>query len=116
MKKKKRDFKIRFGRMQMVIAAFIALAAALCIVQRNVSYDTQERILEPAAEEAFSEVTPATLQQEAECLILWEDDAGGRQGLDMMEPVLEQMKVPYEVCEGRYMDQVDLPEWKMERC
>ena len=112
MKKKKRDLKIRFGRMQMVIAAFIALAAALCIVQRNVSYDTQERLLEPAAEEAFSEVTPATSQQEAECLILWEDDAGGRQGLDMMEPVLEQMKVPYEVCEGRYMDQVDLANYE----
>ena len=112
MKKKKRDLKIRFGRMQMVIAAFIALAAALCIVQRNVSYDTQERLLEPAVEEAFSEVTPATSQQEAECLILWEDDAGGRQGLDLMEPVLKQMKVPYEVCEGRYMDQVDLANYE----
>lgn len=112
MKKKKRDLKIRFGRMQMVIAAFIVLAAALCIVQRNVSYDTRERLLEPAAEEAFSEVTPATSQQEAECLILWEDDAGGRQGLDLMEPVLEQMKVPYEVCEGRYMDQVDLANYE----
>ena len=40
--------------MQKVIVVFLALVAVLCVVQRNVTYTHQERILTPLAKEAFS--------------------------------------------------------------
>ena len=96
MKEKKKK-RFRFIRMQTTIAGFLVLTAALCMMQRNVRYQQQERILEPVAQEAFS---PVTTQQAPECLLLWEDDANGQDGRELMEAVLGQMKIPYESREG----------------
>lgn len=109
-KKKKWDWNLRFGRMQLVIVAFLMLSLVLYVVQRNVSYETQERLLEPTDDEqAFSPVTALTQQQEKECLILWEDDGGyGNSGRELMEAVLDQMKIPYDVCQGKNLKKEQL--------
>lgn len=113
-KKKKWDWKLRFGRMQLVIVAFLLLSVVLYAVQRNVSYDTQERLLEPTDDEGeFSPVTALTQQQEKECLILWEDDGGyGNSGRELMEAVLAQMKIPYDVCESAKINHVELLDYE----
>lgn len=96
MKRKKRQReKFRFKRMQKVIVVFLALVAVLCVVQRNVTYTHQERILTPLAKEAFS---PQGEAQEPECLLIYEDSARGNQGYTLMSEVLDQMKVPWESC------------------
>ena len=96
MKRKKRQReKFRFKRMQKVIVVFLALVAVLCVVQRNVTYTHQERILTPLAKEAFS---PQGEAQEPECLLIYEDSARGNQGYTLMSDVLDQMKVPWESC------------------
>ncbi len=96
MKRKKRQReKFRFKRMQKVIVVFLALVAVLCVVQRNVTYTHQERILTPLAKEAFS---PQGEAQESECLLIYEDSARGNQGYTLMSEVLDQMKVPWESC------------------
>ena len=81
--------------MQKVIVVFLALVAVLCVVQRNVTYTHQERILTPLAKEAFS---PQGEAQEPECLLIYEDSARGNQGYTLMSEVLDQMKVPWESC------------------
>lgn len=93
--------RIRFGKMQTVILAFAVLSVILYLVQRNVSYKEQDRLLEPAAAETFSEKVQ---EQEAECLILWENDINGKNGCEMMGEVLEQMRIPYDTCEGERLD------------
>ena len=96
MKRKKRQREeFRFKRMQKVIVVFLALVAVLCVVQRNVTYTHQERILTPLAKEAFS---PQGEAQEPECLLIYEDSARGNQGYTLMSEVLDQMKVPWESC------------------
>ena len=96
MKRKKRQREeFRFKRMQKVIVVFLALVAVLCVVQRNVTYTHQERILTPLAKEAFS---PQGEAQEPECLLIYEDSARGNQGYTLMSDVLDQMKVPWESC------------------
>lgn len=112
-KKKKTDIKLRFGKLQTVICAFLVLAALLYIVQKNVSYEKQERLIEPVNNsEGFSKVTSETKQQEAECLILWEDDgAYGTMAKELMEDVLSQMKIPFDVCEGRDVEEISFDDY-----
>ncbi len=99
--RRKRPFHLQFRRMQAIIGAFICIAVFLYLVQRNVSYQPRSRLLEPADQDLLSEEIP---EQEAECLILWQDDASGLSGLAMMESVLGQMKIPYDTCEGIQME------------
>lgn len=112
-KKKKTDFKLRFGKLQTVICAFLVLTALLYIVQKNVSYEKQERLIEPVQnDEGFSQVTSETKQQDAECLILWEDDGGyGTMAKELMEDVLSQMKIPFDVCEGKNVEEVSFEDY-----
>lgn len=90
--KRKRDWKLHFGKMQSVICAFLVLTVLLYIVQRNVSYEKQDRLMEPMKNtDEFTPVTTDTEEQDPECLILWEDDGGyGTTGREMMEAVLSQ--------------------------
>ena len=108
-KRKDRKIKIRFGRMLVIIGAFLVMTAALLAVQKNVSYRVQARVMEPVDEGEF---TPVTSGQEAECLILWENDANGQAGLELMEAVLGQMKIPYAVCEGKDVGTEDLNDYE----
>lgn len=110
MKKNKTSKKrFRFGRMQTVIAVFLLLVIVLCIVQKNVPYKKQELLLEPSEEVSF---TADNAESQSECMIFWEDDANGKSGLQLMEAVLEQMKIPYDACSGREAEKVDLQEYK----
>lgn len=106
--RKKRDWKFHFGKMQSIIFAFLVLTILLYIVQKNVSYEKQERLLEPSNNAGeFTSVTSATMKQDAECLILWEDDGEyGTMGKEMMDAVLTQMKIPFDICEGGQFDQI----------
>ncbi len=88
----------RFQRMQGVLLVFVLLAVALCLAQSNVGYERQERLMEPRERETAAE-PDRTLP--AECMVLWEEDDGGKRGLAMMEAVLGQMKVPYDTCQAQ---------------
>lgn len=112
--KRKRDWKLHFGKMQSVICAFLVLTVLLCIVQRNVSYEKQDRLIEPLKNtNEFTQVTSDTEEQDPECLILWEDDGGyGTMGQEMMEAVLSQMKIPFELCEGEKSEQADFDNYE----
>lgn len=109
---KKRDKKknkgLRFAGMQPVIAVFLLLACALCFVQFSVPYKSRELLLEP--QETSASVSSA--EQSPECMIFWQDDAAGENGLEMMEAVLGGMKVPYDTCEGSRADQIFLDEYR----
>ena len=107
--RRRHPFKIQFKRMQAVIAAFIGIAVFLYFVQRNVSYEQQERLMEPVDQAAFSEEEP---QQEAECLILWQGDESGQNGLNLMKSVLSQMKIPYDTCEGSLLNPAVLGDYE----
>ena len=109
---KKRDKKknkgLRFAGMQPVIAVFLLLACALCFVQFSVPYKSRELLLEP--QETSASVSSA--EQRHECMIFWQEDAAGENGMDMMEAVLGGMKVPYDTCEGSRADQIFLDEYR----
>lgn len=94
--------------MQPVIAVFLLLACALCFVQFSVPYKSRELLLEP--QETSASVSSA--EQSPECMIFWQDDAAGENGLEMMEAVLGGMKVPYDTCEGSRADQIFLDEYR----
>ena len=53
-----------------------------------------------------------TLDQDPECLIIWEDDDMGRQGLELMEDILSQMKIPYETVQGEESNRHDLEDYE----
>lgn len=93
--RKKQREKFRFKRMQKVIVTFLVLVAVLCIVQRNVTYTHQDRILALLEEEDFS---PRQEAGSAECLLVYEDCVRGNQGYELMSEVLNQMRVPWESC------------------
>ncbi len=111
--KKKRNWKFRFGKMQSIIFAFLVLTVLLYIVQKNVSYEKQERLLEPSDNAGeFTPVSSATTKQDAECLILWEDDGEyGTMGKEMMVAVLTQMKIPFDIYEGKQSDQINFDDY-----
>lgn len=99
---------LRFAGMQPVIAVFLLLACALCFVQFSVPYKSQELLLEP--QETGASVSSA--EQSPECMIFWQDDIAGKNGLEMMEAVLGGMKVPYDTCEGSSADEISLDDYK----
>lgn len=109
---KKRDKKknkgLRFAGMQPVIAVFLLLACALCFVQFSVPYKSRELLLEP--QETSASVSSA--EQSPECMIFWQDDIAGENGLEMMEAVLGGMKVPYDTCEGSRAEEISLDEYR----
>lgn len=94
--------------MQAVIVAFLLLACALCFVQFSVPYKKQELLMEPQETSA----AVSSKEQEPECMIFWQDDAAGKNGLEMMEAVLGGMRVPYDSCEGDETETVSLDEYK----
>lgn len=95
---KKKNQKIQFGRLQIVIAMFLVLIAVLYFVQRNVSYSAREKMILPLSESEFGH---AEVDTDADVLILWEEDANGVKGRDLMEDILQQMRIPYELCGGK---------------
>lgn len=109
---KKRDEQkkkgLRFAGMQPVVAVFLLLACALCFVQFSVPYKSQELLLEP--QETSASVSSA--EQSPECMIFWQDDIAGENGLEMMEAVLGGMKVPYDTCEGSRAEEISLDEYR----
>lgn len=112
MKKKKKTGSkrvFRFRRLQTVLIVFVLLTVALCFAQGNVMYQRHERLLEPSSRETAS-VSVKT--QEPECLLLWEDDVNGTDGLEMMEAVLGQMKIGYDAVEGQDAADVRLEDYK----
>lgn len=104
-KRNKRTLGLKFGRLQTVIAMFLLLVCVLCFMQWNVPYESREFLLEP--EQKPAETVDAA-EQEPECMILWQDDTNGTTGRDLMEAVLGQMKIPYDTCEGKAADELDL--------
>lgn len=112
MKKKRRSGLktiFRFRRLQTVLLVFLLMTAALCFAQGNVSYSRRERLIEPDAREASA---TKTVIQEPECLLLWEDDAGGEKGRQTMEAVLSQMKIGYDSVEGKDAADIILEDYK----
>ena len=111
MKRRKRQKGgiFRFRKLQTVIVVFLLLVGVLCFVQWNVPYEEQERELEPVEQDSLDLVT---LDQDPECLIIWEDDDTGRQGLELMEDILSQMKIPYETVQGEESNRHDLEDYE----
>lgn len=111
MKRRKRQKGgiFRFRKLQTVIVVFLLLVGVLCFVQWNVPYEEQERELEPVEQDSRDLVT---LDQDPECLIIWEDDDMGRQGLELMEDILSQMKIPYETVQGEESNRHDLEDYE----
>lgn len=111
MKRRKRQKGgiFRFRKLQTVIVVFLLLVGVLCFVQWNVPYEEQERELEPVEQDSLDLVT---LDQDPECLIIWEDDDMGRQGLELMEDILSQMKIPYETVQGEESNRHDLEDYE----
>lgn len=98
--KKISDFlkgRFRFKDMQLPMILFGMLVFIISIQQRNISYRQTDRILEPYSAAAAS---AKALGQQDECLIIWEGDAMGQMGRDMMEEILDQMKIPYTSIKG----------------
>ena len=107
-RKKKHSFRLselRFTRMQMVIVLFLLLGGVLFLVQRNVPYQAQESLLEPY-EAVPAAAKPA--EQDPECMIIWQDDTNGKNGRELMEAVLGQMKIPYDTCKAGEVKERDL--------
>lgn len=51
-------------------------------------------------------------EQEPECMIFWQDDVNGTAGCELMEAVLGQMKIPYDTCEGKNAEDVELNQYQ----
>lgn len=97
--------RLRFHRLLTVLGVFLMLTAALCLAQGNVSYERQERIMTP--EERVRETADSGAEiLEPECLLVWSDDDMGALGREMMESVLGQMRVPYDICGDKEISQV----------
>lgn len=94
--KKRKGFL--FSRMQSVIAIFLILILVLIVVQKNVVYEHQERILHVLKEDGQVLRDKVRLEKEAECLLLYEDDVRGEQGYTLMTEVFGQMRIPYDEC------------------
>lgn len=111
MKKKKLDSKkiFRFRRLQTILIVFVLLTVALCFAQGNVRYQSHERLLEPSSKETAS---VSAKIQETECLLLWENDAGGKSGMEMMGEVLDQMKIGYDAVEGQDAANIRLEDYE----
>ncbi len=106
---RKKRFTIRFVRMQFVAGAFLLILAVLLLSHRNVSYETQERMIRLLGED---KPLSTPVEQEAECLLLWEEgDPVAAQGRKEMEPILSQMRVGFQLCECR-----DFQKEKLEGC
>ena len=99
---------LRFAGMQAVIAVFLLLACVLCAVQFSVPYKSRELLMEP--QETAAGISCEV--QEPECMVFWQNDTAGNIGLEMIEAVLEGMRVPYDTCEGEQAEDVRLDEYK----
>lgn len=111
MKKRKHHPRdtFRFRKLQTVIIIFLLLVGVLCFVQWNVPYKEQERILEAVEQDSLDLVS---WNQEPKCLVVWEDDAQGTMGLELMEDILSQMKIPYETVQAENAKQCNLEEYE----
>ena len=107
--KLKKNFKLRFIRMQTVIIAFLGLVIVLCLVQWNVPYKQQKLSIEPVNNHQPSLKLD---DEKAESIIIWENEVSGKMGLDMMETVLSQMKIPYDTCESEKIYNIDFNLYK----
>lgn len=99
----------RFRRLSTVLLVFALMTVALCLAQGNVFYHRQERLLVPDSRQAAAQEVSA---QEAECLLLWENDAAGEKGFETMAAVLDQMKVGYDAVEGKDAAEVSLEKYE----
>lgn len=96
--RKKWKVSIRFGRMQMVLAAFMALFAVVYLNQRNITYEARERMIGLLDQEE-EETTAETEAEGVTTLLLGEEgDASSQSGCEQMEAILSQMRVGYELC------------------
>lgn len=93
-----------------MIALFLLISVLLYLLQRNVRYENRANTLEIMEEDVFQ--TEGQQTASPECMILWEEDANGIKGRQMMEDVLGQMKIPYDVCEGKQLDTGNLKKYK----
>lgn len=97
--------RLRFHRLLTVLAVFLLLTGALCLAQGNVKYERSERMMTPE-EQARETAEPAAKTKEPECLLICSDDDMGSLGREMMEAVLGQMRVPYDICMDREIGQM----------
>lgn len=101
--RKRKRTRLQFKRMQVVILIFAVLVLMLIAVQKNVTYQKQERRLAMVSAEQFQAVEDGEEPFAADpaCMLVWEEgDKAGESGRAMMEAVLGQMKIPYELCEA----------------
>lgn len=103
--RKKNRVKLRFRGMQTVIALFMLVAVLLFLLQKNVIYKSSGKVLDILSEDDFQTYNHSTTK---ECVILWEKDANGEKGREMMEDVLGQMKIPYDMYLGKEFDTENL--------
>lgn len=114
MKKKRKFPVLRFLDMQMTFAIFLALAASLLVMQQNVIYESESRVLEllptMTAQGKEQEAIPVSVSEAEgiECLFVWEDDDSGRMGLEEMEAILGQMRVPHRCVQADHFELSDL--------
>lgn len=101
---------LQFKRMQVVIVVFFFLVFVLCMVQRNVIYQKQNRLLEPLDQEVLSRQAVSAVKPE--CLYIWQDDAQGVMARDMTESMLSQMKVPYKAVEIQEIEKVNFRDYQ----
>lgn len=90
--KKRTGFNFR--RMQIIVLMFVLLTFALFMVQRGISY--KRRVAGVKFLEESELLAAEHLELEPQCLLVWQDDALGIAGRELMEDVLSQMKVPYD--------------------
>lgn len=88
---------IQFKMMRRVMMVFLIMAGVLLFRQRNVTYDSHERLLELLSSESFQN---DGFVKEAECLYLW--DSGDKQStgaFNHMSKILDEMKTSCELAD-----------------
>ncbi len=95
---------IRLGGMYALGFIFVVLCAVLIAVQMNVRYSVRSEQLPMMPREKLvklkSEMEQAP-RQKADTLVLFEDgDEVSAKAMTLIEPVLSQMKQPYDTCEA----------------
>lgn len=85
-----------FFSMLPIALVMCALMLVLTAVVNNVSYTLQEPRLELLAVEKQDVLRP---EGDADCLLIYEEDAAGLMGRDEMTAVLSQMKVRFDALE-----------------
>lgn len=114
-KKKKKNKKVNLDGLLILGFVFCAVIAILILVQANVRYSVREEKLDLYSQEELIKLKQDSLnstKEKSTVLMVTGDDPVSLKAQKVFIPMLDQMKVPYDICDVEKFDYTMLEDYE----